>query len=66
MRSFVNQFCNLVFSMQGPVIPDTRPEQLRKERAKRRRQRQNREYRGAYCQEVIDILNDPTHNKTTE
>ena len=66
MRSFVNQFCNMVFSMQGPVPPVTSHADVRKQRKLRREQRYNRVWRDAYCAEVIDILNDPAHNKTTE
>lgn len=64
--SYVSRFIEAFYSTPTPRRPDITPDQSR--RATRRRQQRYRDFvdRGQYCDEVIAILNDPTHNKTTE
>ncbi len=64
--SYVNRFLELVFRMEGPKPPQVTPAQARAARRKQREQQFNRQWRQGYCDEVIAILNDPAHNKTTE
>lgn len=64
--SYVNQFLDMVFRMQGPIPPEVTAAEDRRRRRLNRERAADRRYRSAYCEEVIAILSDPTHNKVTE
>jgi hypothetical protein len=64
--SYVSRFLDLFLSMEKPAAPAKTVQQAHKERRRRREQLTNISWRRDYCNDVLCILNDPAHNKTTE
>lgn len=64
--SLVNQFLNAVFHGPLPEPPEITHREMRQRRKARQQVEMDKRWRSGFCEDVLAILNDPAHNKTTE